>query len=137
MAFIDEWKKFLDNLQTLGKRSLNDKGLNDARTGLGNLFDDVIDRLKKQDVTDELQQAVSIAATTKNEDVIPEYLENELKYFNTLAQGPPAPLGDGVDNALEAGGTVKDSIEELFDLPKWLEKVLKVLNELLSLIRGS
>jgi hypothetical protein len=40
-------------------------------------------------------------------------------------------------DAVSAGKTIKDSAEELIKkLPKWFRRLLKVLNELLSILRG-
>jgi len=43
---------------------------------------------------------------------------------------------DAIVDAANTGQTVKDSIHDLIKLPKWLEKLLKILNELLSILRG-
>jgi len=64
-------------------------------------------------------------------------LAEEMAYFNGRfsALGASNPE-DEIDSGLESGKTIKDSIDDVVTLPRWVRKLLKVLNELLSLVRG-
>ena len=67
-----------------------------------------------------------------------EALCAELEYFNQKYGNQPLTIGrENLGRALEDAGTVKDSIEALLkkSLPGWVKKMMKILNELLSLIR--
>ncbi len=66
-----------------------------------------------------------------------DLLAEEMAYFNGRfsALGASNPE-DEIDSGLESGKTIKDSIDDVVTLPRWVRKLLKVLNELLSLVRG-
>jgi hypothetical protein len=134
MAFEDEWPRFLENIHALGKRKFRRR----PSTTLEGLFDDVIKALQGQDVTDEIAHALIVEKRNPDDArIVDDYLAREMKYFNEIAE---ANIAEGEDahpeGPLEAGQTVKESIEELVHLPEWVKKILKILNELLSLIRG-
>lgn len=58
----------------------------------------------------------------------------EIEFFAGVYANPDR---EGGDRAFDDAGTVKDSIEDILRkwLPEWLEKPLKILNELLRLLR--
>lgn len=64
-------------------------------------------------------------------------LQRELQFF--IARKGEYEEGGKEDDldALDAGQTIKDSAEDLIKkLPRWLRHLLKILNELISIIRG-
>jgi hypothetical protein len=53
-------------------------------------------------------------------------------FFNELVEDAGAGSGETPD----AAATVKESFEDILDdLPDWFKKFLKILNEILSLVR--
>ncbi len=60
-----------------------------------------------------------------------DLLIQEMKLFNAM-HGEDSNSDTG--KALGDAATVKDSIEQILDLPDWIKKALKILNELLSLV---
>ena len=108
----DEAKKHLNELisLTFGKVEENSKGLN----VLGNYFM----------ITNEIE--------------IAKLIELELDYFNTrfsennYSFDDVSYLNDFIDN----GMTIKDSLEDfLKNLPNWLKKILKIINEILGIAK--
>ena len=78
---------------------------------------------------DEVKSEVSNAFNRLPDD-LQKALEAELKFFNQKYRNN----NNLDDRAAKDAETVKSSLEEVLDLPGWLKKILKVLNELLSLI---
>lgn len=79
------------------------------------------------------EQAVELVKTAiENEDErVRNALLAELKFFNMK-------YGNSNDGtALSAADTVKSSIHCILTLPNWLKKLLKILNELISLLKAS
>lgn len=66
-----------------------------------------------------------------------QLLQRELQFF-VAWKGEYEEGGKEDDlDALDAGQTIKDSAEDLIKkLPRWLRHLLKILNELISIIRG-
>ena len=58
-------------------------------------------------------------------------LNLEITFYNTRYEEDSY----GGEEAIDNGKTVKDSIEDLIKLPEWIKKVLKVLNEILSIVK--
>jgi hypothetical protein len=89
-----------------------------------------------------MEYAIVTAERNDDDKKIVGFLEDELKFFNSLIGSSRDDAGgltltvEATKDALGSGETVKDSIEGFFELPRWLKKILKVLNELLSIIRG-
>ena len=78
----------------------------------------------------EARQMV-VNAIDQQPPIVADALIAELNFFNlrfanNAAQNNP--------DAFAAAETVKSSLEKVLDLPDWLEKMLKILNELLSLL---
>ena len=72
-----------------------------------------------------------VDAFNRQDEHVRKALAAELRFFNSK-------YGNDLDNdsAAEDAETVKSSLEELLGalLPEWLKKMLKILNELLSLL---
>ena len=84
----------------------------------------VFSMLEKEDVESQVSNAFD-----RLPNDLRTSLEAELRFFNHKYSNN---LDDR--NATDDAETVKSSLEEVLDLPGWLKKILKVLNELLSLI---
>jgi len=67
------------------------------------------------------------------------YLQHEFSFFHELVtqlNETAEPDNEDVDNAIEAGETIKGSFEQLIEkLPERWKKILKVVNEILSLLK--
>lgn len=140
--FFDEWMKFLENLEELCRHRLRQPGRENYEE-LTPLLRNVISELQSDDATRAMENAIVTAERNDDDRRIVVFLEAELKFFNNLVVSSHDDDAGGLTlnaeetkDALGSGETVKDSIEEFFELPRWLKKILKVLNELLSIIRG-
>ena len=139
--FFNEWMKFLENLEDLCRHRLRQPGREDYEE-LTSLLRNVISELQSDDAAKAMEYAIVTAERSDDDNKIVGFLEDELKFFNNLIGSSRDDAGDltlnveATKDALGAGETVKDSIEDFFELPRWLKKILKVLNELLSIIRG-
>jgi hypothetical protein len=140
--FMDAWNQFLNNLRRLGHYRLNlREEEQEEYKALDDLLDRVIDSLLKDDAMTAVRQAVDTENRSTDGEQITTFLGNELQFFNSLVKSYDAAMNStqlsesAADEALGAGKTIKESLEGLLEsLPKWIKKILKVLNELLSLI---
>ena len=149
------WTDFLEDLKSIGEviiRRKYKKELirhDDIQGGLNSLLKDIIADLGEEDVLNEINYAIITAERNKNDVKIMEYLYREIKIFNLMvtsakddARADDAMADDAMaddamaDDAMNAGKTIKDSIEKFFEFPKRINKLLDILNELLSLIKG-
>lgn len=138
--FMDAWDQFLRNLHRLAsyRLSLRERA-EDKR--LSDLLDRVIESLLKEDAMSAVAHAVDTENRSTDGQQITTFLGDELRFFNDLVTSYDTAMGktelseSDADEALGAGKTIKESLEDLLEsLPKWIKKILKVLNELLSLI---
>ena len=144
------WTDFLEDLKSIGEviiRRKYKKELirhDDIQGGLNSLLKDIIADLGEEDVLNEINYAIITAERNKNDVKIMEYLYREIKIFNLMVTSAKddASVDDAMaddamaDDAMNAGKTIKDSIEKFFEFPKRIKKLLDILNELLSLIKG-
>jgi hypothetical protein len=139
--FFDQWMKFLENLEELCRHRLRQPGRENYEE-LTSLLRNVISELQSDDAAKAMEYAIITAERNDDDKKIVGFLEDELKFFNNLVVSSRDDAGgltlnvEATKDALGSGETVKDSIEGFFELPRWLKKILKVLNELLSIIRG-
>lgn len=132
--FVDAWKTFLVKTKSLCERKLDRR--ENAYQALKPLLADVIAQLETDRAINEMRRALNDAQGRDNE-LMREFFLSELKFFNDLVGEGGDTSGD--DEAISAAKTIKESIEDwLGDKRKarWWKQLLKVLNELLSLIRG-
>lgn len=139
---IQEWQLFLTNLRDLCEHKL-DSPTRDNYGQLRGLVNDVIDELQSDDAMEAVRNAVKTADRNPDNKKVNAFLERELKFFNSLIAesrnyDTKITLSEvETDEALGAGKTIKDSFEEQIEkLPDWIKKILKVLNEILSILRG-
>jgi hypothetical protein len=139
------WTDFLVDLKSIGEIIISRKYENglirhkDIQEDLNSLLKDIIADLGEEDVLNEINYAIITAERNKNDVKIMKYLYREIKIFNLMVTNlkDGASVDDAsVDDAMNAGKTIKDSIENFFELPRRLKKLLDILNELLSLIKG-
>ncbi len=58
-------------------------------------------------------------------------MHRELEFFNAAHSN-----NRDADEEADDGDTIKTSIEGIFQIPDWLKKRLKFLNEILKILRG-
>ena len=141
--FMDAWNQFLQNLRRLAnyRLSLREEEQEEYKA-LGGPLNGVIDSLLKDDAMVAVGHAVDTENRSTDGEQITTFLGNELQFFNSLVTSYDDAMNTrqlseaAADEALGAGKTIKESLEGLLEsLPKWIKRILKVLNELLSLIR--
>ncbi|MGO9175732.1 MAG: hypothetical protein ACLP9S_15805 [Syntrophales bacterium] len=150
--FVEHLDKFFENIGKVAKWKLNQRS-NAYKADLGPMLNDVIKNLRSEKAISEITQVVATAIKNGDNEMM-EYLTIELKFFDHLVQENETELtflnnlvkenegidkdGDTENEAIGAGKTIKDSIDEWLKklLPPWLRKLLNILNELLSLIKG-
>lgn len=163
--FVEQWRFYLMALEGEATRALARRKHAAFRNHLAPLLNDVFVRLLSDDALDAVREAVRDELTDEDSVEAIELLCRELRFYTEwrgLSQQratesrveeyavagdygdvlpDDAPVDDGADeegdDAVGAGKTIKDSAEELIKkLPKWLRRLLQVLNELLSIVRG-
>jgi hypothetical protein len=125
--FKAEFVGFIANLNVLCHRRIAERDDNRYAT-LELLLNHVSETLRSADTAKALETGIS-----REDPRIIDALTREMQFFNALA----APgRSCGTKEALDAGGTIKGSIEDLLDnLPGWLKKILKILDEIIDLIK--
>ena len=132
--FQAEWSQFIDNLAFVCERKVKEKGDRNYLPLL-ELLGQVITDIKSDQGQNEISSV--IAELSEEDEKIATYLIQEMSFFNNLVRNTNGGSdSDGLDKSIGAGQTIKDSIEGLFKIPEWLKKILKVLNELLSIVKG-
>jgi hypothetical protein len=162
-VFVTEWRRYLLALQGVAERQLAKKEHVAFKEHLAPLLQDVFQALLAEDSMGEMHGAVQEELADVHSRQAVEFLCRELIFFaewqgsseevmSTMMVGEYASTyqkptygydksddpreADGPD-ALNAGKTIKDSAEGLIKrLPAVGKRALKVLNELLSIIRG-
>lgn len=143
LDFLKEWVLFISNLKKVCQQKIRQRG-GVYGEWLGPLLNDVIRDIATDRAQQEVSQAIKSARAEERGAALVGYLTRELRFFNDLVKGfelnhvgEPRGNADSIDEALVAGQTIKESIEDfLKKLPGWLKKLLKVLNELMSIITG-
>ena len=140
--FIKEWNKFIQNLNIVCEKKISERDDSKFKE-LESIVTDVINEISSERAQTTIQQATEDRALSHDDKVAIGFLVCEMKFFNGFFQEGQQGYGKSsivlslkTDEALGAGKTIKDSVEKVIKLPQWLKKLLSVLNELLSLIRG-
>lgn len=80
-----------------------------------------------------------VAAVRKESDLVQLALTDELRFYNAqygyLVELSRISNPNELNRASEKAEVVKGSIERVLNLPPWIANLLKILNELLSLLR--
>ena len=127
----NELSLFFINLEESISKALKKERNSKARTKLGELSKACFKIIKTEGFYNCIVNSVD--EMTKNEQKSIQLLQLEIEYFNIKCEGEED--GFSTEDGITNGKTVKDSIEKLFSMPKWAKKVLKVLNELLSIVK--
>jgi hypothetical protein len=139
--FIHEWQEFLKNLGDLCRHRLKEPDRQHYE-GLNAPLRKVINDLQGSEAEAAVSFAIATAHRNTDDSELLGLVEDEMKFFNSLMTSSRDPQDrltidkEQATTALAAGKTIKDSIEKLFELPRWLKRLLDILNELLSIIRG-
>lgn len=138
---IVEWQEFLNNLKDLCRHRLADPDRVHYE-GLSAPLGKVINDLQAVEALAAVTFAVDTAERNDDDRNLLGLVTDEIRFFNSLVKSSrdyqdqlTMDKGHTVE-ALGAGKTIKDSVEKLFELPRWLKRLLEILNELLSIIRG-
>lgn len=164
-SFVEDWRRYLATLEGEATRALKRRKHPAFESHFAPLLRDVFARLQSPTAMDAMRDAVREELFEVESVEAIEMLSRECAFFvewRGLAEqrGMGARVGalavagayqgdssddigdeaegdeDGGD-AVGAGKTIKDSAEGLINkLPKWFRRLLKVLNELLSILRG-
>ena len=139
--FIRKWNTYLNGLETLCKAKFNRKPNTPYTKHLVPLVEDVIKDLRQAE--EDVKKAVLSELDSEDNGNAIEYLDREFDFFNAQVKSLPMShngellASDDVDDAIGAGKTIKDSFEKLLrKLPEKWKRRLKILNELLSLVKG-
>lgn len=135
MPVYDEWEKFLGNVRRLAEAK-PDAGYTVDKSETVDLVNDVIEGLTQSDAQIRTQSAIG-ELDRANKNLLERELElfnNGIDRFDINAIESEEEAIDAVDNRLNQAKNVKDSFERLLPLPRWMRRLLHILNELLSLI---
>jgi len=128
--FINKWNDFFKAIEKAGLSKItNSEG---RLKKLKPPFTHVINIITGENTTKHIDKEINRLRAEDNGDIMIASLFAEMDFVVSLESS-----NESKEKTLAAGQTVKESIESLFDPPRWLKKILKVLNELLSLVRGS
>jgi hypothetical protein len=125
----NEFRKFLDNFEKVCRIRIESRNL--RYQFLNGILKRIIEALDKE-AQNAIREATEAWLDNDNNNLILEALTAELRFFNDLVDNEGAGSGEAPD----AAATVKESFEEVLNqLPEWIKKLLKILNEILSLVR--
>jgi|SRR5439155_24675615 len=132
-TFQTEWSAYLRKLQDYALVVLRAKGSTLPFEETKNLLGEIVDLLDSQ----EYQNAVAseVATDIKTRDLIMQ----EVQIFNKEMPETTQTLSHGfATEKLGQGTTIKDSVQDYIHLDRHpvVKRVLKILNEVISLIRG-
>jgi len=126
--FVSVWEEYLINFKKIIEDKLDTRRKR-RRENFKPLIDKTFDLLLSRKALDEFE----LAASGIDSKVILLY-QSELEIFNSSIKDNDYDL----DEAIDDGEQAKGSAEKIFDkLPKWVRDILKVLNEIIKMIRGS
>ena len=116
--FMNQLYLFLGNIEKVATLKLRRRS-DVYKAELGPMLNEIIGNLQSNEACSEING--SVAAARENGDIeMMNYLAKELQFFNRLVEGfkSEGENEDTENDAIGAGKTIKDSIEEW--LKKWL-----------------
>jgi len=123
----DSYQRFIRTARSVARRELAEKALPVVLDmELRQLLDDVLQRLLSQEAI------VAIESAWENLDTsVADLLIREIDFISALN------TDDGDSSGSDDVSTGKESLEDILGewLPKWLKHLLKLLNEILKLVR--
>jgi len=133
---LGEWGQFLENIRTLFQHKLDTQPHTLPREQAIDLLDDVLRSLR----TEELEGLIRDVEDREFESL----LLRELQLFNQAVsvdleerryEGQPG--AERLNLRLDQAQTIKESVQEHIErLPERVKKLLSILDELLSLVKG-
>ena len=102
------------------------------------LINNVIGMLSTDEACEKIIEEIEQIEDVREFEAV-KFLIDEMNIFHNAilhVQNNPSPELETVNLGLAQASTVKNSITNVISLPKWLQKALHVLNELLSLVKG-
>ncbi|HOD72442.1 MAG TPA: hypothetical protein PKO27_15555 [Deltaproteobacteria bacterium] len=138
-GFVSSWNGFLDDLMQVTTLKLATKRPRSAyEENLVPILEKIVTDLKEDHITLYATVRTELAENMASKDAL-TYLQHEFSFFHELVtqlNETAEPDNEDVDNAIEAGETIKGSFEQLIEkLPERWKKILKVVNEILSLLK--
>lgn len=147
MVFHDEWTDFIRNVRILiDLKPEWDYGFNSD--DLYRIYNPVSTALTSEQALSEFQLAIDSAESgipeiQELETTPPAIIEMELSVFNEsmpesadqINNFDPGEQQGFVNVKSIQGKTIKDSVESVLPLPRWLTRFLDLLNEILNTIR--
>lgn len=143
---VEQLQQFFGNLHELCRLKLRrSRFQKDARADLRALLQQAFRELQSEDAKIAFGRAVrtEYRRALRSPHAVRATLifQGELRFFNNLIAASRGELGISMDevsadDALRAGQTIKESIEVLFGLPRWVKRVLTILNLLIGILRG-
>ena len=131
-SFGQTWQAFLTKLEEVAASQIK---LKKQDATLEQLLRETIAALQEDDALTQIELAAD--RTYKSAPKAAMLLQKEFSYITEKSLGRVVSDAAEGDEALEDAKTGKDSLEDILeDIPGWLKKLLKVLNEILSLISG-
>jgi hypothetical protein len=128
--FGDTYRDFIGNVGAIGQAAMAKKMYPPGpKKMIQDLLLDIVAELQKDDTV----LAIENASMQLRPD-IQTYLLRELQFFNAVY--PSSSIG-GTAQEVDDSETCKESLEEILGawLPDWLKQLLKILDEILSLVR--
>lgn len=133
-AFAENWGRYLFVLETVGRRRLQEHGDEEFKQSFTDLYDDVFREIRSKESISALQTAVAAALEEAGNEVPIGFLMQEMDAYQHWQE----TSSSAAPHAVEVGKTIKDSCESVLGkfLTNRVRKVLGVVNELLSIVRG-
>jgi len=129
MLIRDTWNAFFMKVGQICEARL-DYEPTLLKEGAVELIRNVVKRLSEKDTLKEVEAAITKEAKEeeRNKDSI-NFLEEEMKLFiNSVSKDfEKKPTKEILVCRLSQAKTIKDSINDLISLPKWIKKILDIL----------
>lgn len=131
--FQDAWVKFLKNVEDTASKKIQQR--DPTYRDLGEPLENVVSKLREEKASDRIKTAVSeLAQENRGEEVL-ALLVAELQFFNSLStQALDQNSEVSLEETLEAAQDIKDSASNILGWTGWLQKLLDILDELLSIL---
>jgi len=132
-AFSEEYVIFIENLCSYLKDP--PESAMQFCKDIGDMtFSDKIDEIEKEATSDYAQTSIEFASSQIDPSSSDRLLW-EMKLFNASAKPTNT---EEYKKLLNAGESVKGSLEGFLKqwLPSWLQRVLKILNQIISILKG-
>jgi len=141
------WRTFIDDIEKVVKLKLGFLSDENNRKvdGISGMLNEVMGILRGDDAINAVRSAISVQMPNSQssdeydprQHKILDLLFREMNVFHATAERAGTTRNEAdTDEAVEDAGTTKTSVEGLGKLPRWVNKILAVLNQILKLISG-